>query len=220
MHKVTVIINKTLILLLGVLSLNLVYAQTLKERETIAEGNRQFLLENYAIAAKEYAEVLVKNPENVKANFNIGSVYYETKQYDKAERYFYQASKYATTKEVKAQSYHNMGNALMQSRKYKEAIEAYKKALRNNPRDNQTRYNLSLAKKLQKEQKKHDPKDLPKPSEFAKQIKRKADELSKKGAFSDAYQLMRDALLKDSTVRHFEDYIKKLNEVIILDTIR
>ena len=35
---------------------------------------------------------------------------------------------------------------------YGEAIKAYEQSLRNNPKDNETRYNLALCKRLQKKQ--------------------------------------------------------------------
>ena len=37
-------------------------------------------------------------------------------------------------------------------RKLKKTIEAYKESLRNNPKDDETRYNLALAQKLLKDQ--------------------------------------------------------------------
>ena len=41
----------------------------------------------------------------------------------------------------KHRNFHNIGNALMQLKDYKGAVEAYKNALRNNPNDDETRYN-------------------------------------------------------------------------------
>ena len=46
------------------------------------------------------------------------------------------------------QAFHNLGNALMNQKEYSGAVEAYKNALRNNPSDDQSRYNLALAKDL------------------------------------------------------------------------
>ncbi|HAV54019.1 MAG TPA: hypothetical protein DCX41_03680, partial [Aequorivita sp.] len=40
------------------------------------------------------------------------------------------------------------GNTYMNEKKYTEAVEAYKNALRNNPNDDETRYNLALAKDM------------------------------------------------------------------------
>ena len=48
----------------------------------------------------------------------------------------------------KHKAYHNLGNTFMNDKKYQEAVESYKEALRNNPKDDETRYNLALAKDL------------------------------------------------------------------------
>src|SRR5690554_8221402 len=61
------------------------------------------------------------------------------------------ALKSAKTKEEKHQIFHNMGNAFMNLKDYANAVEAYKNALRNNPADEQTRYNYALAKKMLQE---------------------------------------------------------------------
>ena len=52
----------------------------------------------------------------------------------------------------KAQAFHNIGVVMQTHRQYGEAIEAYKEALRNNPTDNETRYNLVLCKKQQQQE--------------------------------------------------------------------
>ncbi|MDB2426479.1 aerotolerance regulator BatC, partial [Flavobacteriaceae bacterium] len=52
----------------------------------------------------------------------------------------------------KHNAYHNIGNTLMQQKRCQEAVSAYKDALRNNPTDNETRYNLALAQECAKEQ--------------------------------------------------------------------
>ena len=41
---------------------------------------------------------------------------------------------------------------LQSSKQYPQCIEAYKESLRNNPKDDETRYNLALAQKLLKDQ--------------------------------------------------------------------
>ena len=52
----------------------------------------------------------------------------------------------------KHKAYHNIGNTLMQQKRCKEAVSAYKNALRNSPSDDESRYNLALAQECAKEQ--------------------------------------------------------------------
>ncbi|KAA6336418.1 hypothetical protein EZS27_015430 [termite gut metagenome] len=47
--------------------------------------------------------------------------------------------------------HHNKGVLFQAMQDYAKAIEAYKMSLRNNPHDDETRYNLALAQKLLKD---------------------------------------------------------------------
>jgi cytochrome c-type biogenesis protein CcmH/NrfG len=47
---------------------------------------------------------------------------------------------------AKHRAFHNLGNVLWMKR-ITQAVEAYKNALRNDPSDEETRYNYALAKK-------------------------------------------------------------------------
>lgn len=200
-----------------------VNAQSLEEREWLVAANDLYAQKKYKEARALYEKALDKTPANLKANYNLGNVYYQEKKYKEAQNFYTKSLKSAKTSQEKAKIYHNLGNSQMQSQKYKEAVESYKNALRNHPSDNSTRSNLILAKKLlkqQEEKKKNNPPDLPKPSDYAKQMKQKSDSLMNLGQFTDAQKLMRKAAQKDSTVLHFKTYIEKLNEIVILDTLQ
>ena len=67
--------------------------------------------------------------------------------------------KTAKTATQKHKAFHNLGNVFMKEKNYTEAVEAYKNALRNNPSDDETRYNYALAKKMLKENPPKDDKD-------------------------------------------------------------
>ena len=92
-------------------------------------------------------------------------------KYEEAAKQFEALANSETDKIRKSQAYHNMGNSLLQARKYDESVEAYKQALRNNPKDQDTRYNLEYAKKLlqkQQEQQKQDQQNKEEVTEFRK----------------------------------------------------
>ena len=62
-------------------------------------------------------------------------------------------------KERLAAAYHNTGNALLSDKKIEESINAYKMALKNNPKDNDTRYNLAYAQMMLKKQQQNQDKN-------------------------------------------------------------
>lgn len=129
----------------------------------VRRGNRDFENKQYQQAEIQYRKALEKNAESEAADFNLGNALYRQNQFDvAASRYASLAAK-QTDRQSLSHRYYNLGNALYKSRKYKESIEAYKQALRQNPNDLDAKHNLQLAlKKLEEENrqnKQNDPKD-------------------------------------------------------------
>ena len=114
----------------------------------IYEGNKNAQSESYIEAEKSYRKALSLSPEKAEALYNLGNTHFLDEQYDEASQRFFQTQKLSKNKEVRHQAFHNMGNVYMQKKEYQKAVEAYKNALRNNPADDETRYNYALAKEL------------------------------------------------------------------------
>lgn len=122
-----------------------------KSETQVIRGNKKYNARQYADAEALYRNGASKDKKNVDAAYNKGNAIY--RQYQSAESIgnYQQALKEAKTKADKHKIFHNMGNAFMKQKDYASAVEAYKNALRNNPNDNETRYNFALAKKMQKD---------------------------------------------------------------------
>lgn len=116
----------------------------------VYQGNA-VLDEDFIEAEKYYRKAISKKATNTKSAYNLGSAYYASGLYDEALLKLIEATENGTKKEKHA-AFHNIGNTLMQEKKCKEAVEAYKNALRNNPADEESRYNLALAIECAKEQ--------------------------------------------------------------------
>ncbi len=104
-----------------------------------------------------------------------------------------------------------------------KSIDAYKKALRSNPANEDARYNLAYAQYLlpnapKNDQQKKDNKQIV-PTEFAKKLKVKADSLNRDYEFYNSDQVMDYGLRVDSTVKKFNDYIQRIKSINNLDTI-
>jgi len=125
----------------------------------IRKGNELYNQGKYVDAEREYKEAIALNPNYDKANYNYGNTQFLQNKTKEAKELYELTSK--TTKDifVKADSEHNLGNIAMKEKKYDAAVNAYKESLRNNPNDDETRYNLALAQKMLKEQQKKDNKD-------------------------------------------------------------
>ena len=125
-------------------------AQT--DRQYIRQGNKLFRNGDYPNAEVAYRKAIEKNPKNPQAVFNLGNALMAQKKDSAAVVQFESASKLETNPLRKAKSYHNMGVVCQSHKMFGEAIEAYKNALRLNPADNETRYNLVLCKHQQQKQ--------------------------------------------------------------------
>ncbi len=121
------------------------------------EGNKSLSENDFVSAEVDYRKAISKSGDNNAAPYNLGNAYYNKETYSEAFGRFKQAGEVANEKPDKHKAYHNMGNVFMKQKQYEKAVEAYKEALRNNPKDEETRYNLALAKELlKKEQEEQD----------------------------------------------------------------
>jgi Ca-activated chloride channel family protein len=134
-----------------------------KEKQKVLKESKEFLSEagyemendNFSLAEAAYREAIATNPEEDTGKYNLGIAYYDKEMNDVAMSRFKQAAAVADTKSDKHKVFHNLGNTFMNEKLYKEAVESYKNALRNNPKDEETRYNYALAKELLEEQEKN-----------------------------------------------------------------
>lgn len=122
-------------------------------KKLIANGNKLYAEGKYKDAAALYGRALQKDTNIIsKGAYNLGNALYQQKQIDGARKAYETAAKKATDKKENAGANYNLGNTYMSERKWEEAIEAYKKTLRNNPQDADAKYNLSYAKAMLKKE--------------------------------------------------------------------
>ena len=127
------------------------------ERDYIRKGNRFFKDSVYVDAEVNYRKALEVNPKSTVSMFNLGNTLIQQNKLQEAMEQYVGATKIEKDKSNLAQIYHNMGVIFHSQKDYAKAVEAYKESLRNNPKDDETRYNLALAQKqLQDQQQNQD----------------------------------------------------------------
>ncbi|MBC2844078.1 tetratricopeptide repeat protein [Winogradskyella flava] len=124
-----------------------------KATNLVYKANELLQEDNYIDAEMEYRKAISEAPNKAVGAYNLANSYYKKGNYGEALFRTEEASKNATTKEEKHRAFHNLGNILMQKEMCKEAVEAFKDALRSNPNDEETRYNFALAKECAEQQK-------------------------------------------------------------------
>jgi len=215
-------LQKTYITLLFLLVASSAFAQK-TERDYLRSGNKLYNDSLFIKAEVDYRKALEINPKSTDAMFNLGNSLLMQQKAKEAMEQFESASKVEKDKDKLAQIYHNMGVILQSSKQYPQCIEAYKESLRNNPKDDETRYNLALAQKLlkdqqqdknqdQKQDQKDDKKDQNKnqqeqdkkdqQNQNQQQQQQNKDEMSKENA-----QQLLNAVMQDE--KNVQDKVKK-----------
>jgi len=148
-----------------------------KDAKNIYYGNQMYFSGKVVQSIDLYRQALKENPNNQKAHFNLGGSLYKSglqikasKEnfvqggkkvtpdslanlvFEEAAQNFAQVANTISDKDTLHRAWHNVGNCYLQKKEYQQAADAYKKALKYNPKDEETRYNLAYALK-------HIPKD-------------------------------------------------------------
>ena len=147
---------------LSLLSLS-AFAQNKAEKEALKamsnskkytyEGNTALKSDKPIQAEVEYRKAMSQNGSNAHAVYNLGNALMMQQKDSAAIAQLENAGKMETNKTRKAMAYHNIGTICQRHQLYGDVIKAYQEALRNNPNDNETRYNLALCKRLNKNNK-------------------------------------------------------------------
>ncbi|MFN3781967.1 MAG: tetratricopeptide repeat protein, partial [Candidatus Kapaibacteriota bacterium] len=69
-------------------------------------------------------------------------------KYNESQQKYLEIINSAKEKDEKAIAHYNLGNSYLKEKKYKESIEQYKKALKLNPNDFDSKYNLEYARRM------------------------------------------------------------------------
>ena len=150
-------------------------AQISLSNNYVFEGN-SLVNENFIEAEKKYRLGVSAKQNNAAGSYNLGNAYYKSELYDEAMLRHLEAINNSGLKLEKHKAYHNIGNTLMRQKRCKEAVSAYKNALRNSPSDDESRYNLALAQECAKEQGDGKGEDKDKDRDENKDDKENSDE--------------------------------------------
>ena len=152
------------IILLVLLSFSALSFAQKDMRNNLRKGNKEYRQEKYTEAEIAYRKSLEANAKSPEAAYNLGNSLFMQQKYQEADEQYQAAIGYENDKIKKSWSWHNTGNIYLEQavekrenpdqtydENLKKSIEAYKSALRINPKDDETRYNLALAQKLLKD---------------------------------------------------------------------
>ena len=169
--------KKILLLCIMTLSVAGINAQR-SDRSFVRKGNRMFQDSLFIKAEENYLKAVDANPELMEGYYNLGNAYTAQQKPNEAiEQYRKTANslegrkkdltdnpssnpkELERVKEDLSKTYHNTGVVYHMCEQYDKAVESYKQALRNNPQDDETRYNLILAQRMLDQQQQDQQQD-------------------------------------------------------------
>lgn len=142
------------------------FSQTI--HKNLRYGDEHYYKESYGESEESYRRALQQDTNSVNANYNLGNVLYQQERFNEAVNYYAEAAKNAGSETQRANAYHNLGNANLaqlkglndpqqQQEALNQGVEAYKNALKINPDDKATKYNLAYAQRLMKQMQQNPP---------------------------------------------------------------
>lgn len=151
----------TLLLVLMLLSAaNMVSAQNSQARKETRHGNKEYKAKHYDQSEVNYRRAIHADSNAYRAHYNLGNALYRQKKYDEANTHY---SKALETPDLDAKTrsriFHNRGNSSLKAglsqenraegmQQFQQAVNDYQEALKLQPKSEDTRYNLSYAKKM------------------------------------------------------------------------
>lgn len=204
------------------------YAWTQTEHKALLNGTEAYQKGDYTTATKSFKSALLGNSQSTKANFNLGNSYYKREKFEEATTHYQNAIGHASSDLLKSKAFYNLGNSyLAQAKKgmtqqpntppqlgkkgeeqLKNAIDAYKNALRTNTADYDAKNNLGMAYKMlrqeqQKQQQQQNEKQDKKDNEEDKKDKQedqKEKEEENQNEESPADDKNKDSAKKDDDI--------------------
>lgn len=122
----------------------------------IYNGNNSYKSNNYKEAEIDYRKSLEKDPNSSIAKYNLANSLYKQGNYQEAMDKYKELSGENFSKRELSKVFHNLGNSLLEDKKYNESVDAYINALKNNPKDEDTKYNLAYAQEMLRKQEQQD----------------------------------------------------------------
>ena len=126
------------------------------KKSLLRDGNELYTDSSYNEAEMQYRKSLEKDQDYFNASFNLADAVYKQERYEESSALFDALKDNTPTETDLAKVYYNLGNSLVKEKKLEEAIEAYKSALRINPKDKDTRHNLAITHKQKQQQENKD----------------------------------------------------------------
>lgn len=184
------------------------------------KGNEAYQNGNYEEAETLYRTALETDSENAEIYFNLASALAKQGKTEEAIQTFMEYRSLTDQPENKALAEYNIGSVLADGEQWKPAVQHFKNSLKLNPNDSETKHNFerALAEANKQDEQDQDQQnegqdEQEPPSEYAKAMKKRAEQLVGERKYGEAFSIMQEALKVDQTVQNYNDFIQRIGEV-------
>lgn len=183
------------------------------------KGNEAYKKGEYVEAEALYRVSLEADPENVEVHFNLANALAKQGKTEEAIQSFMEYRALANTPDKKALAEYNIGSMLADGEQWKPAAQHFRNSLKLNPSDLEAKHNFERAyaeaNKQDEQQQNEDQENQEQepPTEYAKAMKKRAEQLVDQRKYNEAFNLMQEALKVDQTVQNFNDFIQRISQV-------
>lgn len=139
------------IILLQLLIVFVGAAQLPAQKSTSDPALSAFREGDFDKAIQLYSDMLAEKSGDENLKFNLGSAFYKKGTFNAAKSGFEDALRIEDS-QTKSKVYYNLGNTLFKMNKPEESLEAFKRAIKLNPKDEDAKYNYEFVKSLIEEQ--------------------------------------------------------------------
>ena len=132
--------------------MNSLHVSAQNDRDYVRRGNRlmrdtvpERLMEKAPKAQVQYQKAIEYDNTNAIAHSNLGNALLVQNKAEEAVKEYDTATRFERDKGRKAKMFHNMGVVMQGAKQFDKAVAFYQESLRNDPTNNETRYNYALA---------------------------------------------------------------------------
>ncbi len=188
-------------------------------------GNTHLELEQFLDAREAYREGLTRTdslPSRTRMAFlhNTGLAYLAEQNRTEALAAFEAAALAAPTPHLRAEAFYHAGLAAYGAEQRQTALDRFRAALLLRENDDDARFNWEVVRRQMKnEQNRSGGPPPPTPSDFAIELKKRAEKLAAQRRYREAHMLMQQGLQQDETVQAFGDFIQRLGTVADINAL-
>jgi Ca-activated chloride channel homolog len=116
------------------------------------QGNEAYNRGDFEAAEQAFRQAIELNPDDARLHFNLGNALAQQQRFEEAIDAYERFRSMANTPQERALADYNIGNMYGMQEEWDKAMEQFRSALRQNPADEEAKYNFEYANRSREQQ--------------------------------------------------------------------